>query len=137
VLASETGKVFQSLGEAKIMSDWLVRRLFTMHSGATADFKIECAALTDEEIETFALLISKRFKFGSVFGVPSGGNRIAGALRQYLSAIGPCLVVDDVLTTGASINQFHRHSSDIGVVLFARGPCPEWVHAIFQLWHEA
>lgn len=31
-----------------------------MHSGAMSDFKIECDALTDEEIEMFAVLIVGR-----------------------------------------------------------------------------
>lgn len=114
------------------MNDWLVRKSFIMHSGDAADFKIECDNLTDEEIETFAMLISKKFRFGRVAGVPRGGLRIANALRKYCTH-GPRLIVDDVLTTGNSMSA-RKQDSDIGVVLFARGPCPDWVHPIFQLW---
>ena len=32
---------------------------FILNSGVPSTFKIECDALTDEDIETFALLISK------------------------------------------------------------------------------
>ncbi|MGA7384505.1 MAG: hypothetical protein WBW81_07385 [Methylocella sp.] len=57
-----------------------------MHSGAATDFKIECDGLTDEEIETFALLISKKFKFGRVEGVPRGGWRNRQRLAKILLA---------------------------------------------------
>lgn len=119
------------------MADWLVRRPFTMHSGDMSDFKIECEGLTDEEIETFALLISKRFKFRSVMGIPRGGWPVANALQEYCSVWSDNhLIVDDVLTTGASMEQYRSSANDIGVVLFARGPCPDWVKAVFQLWEH-
>jgi hypothetical protein len=107
-----------------------------MHSGAQSDFKIECDALTDEEIETFAMLIANRFKFSHVSGVPTGGYRIGNALRKYceLGGASPWLIVDDVLTTGCSINDYRQTCDAIGVVLFARGPCPDWVYPVFQLW---
>lgn len=117
------------------MSDWLLRKSFAMHSGAATDFKIECDALTDEEIETFAMLVARAFKFGRVDGVPRGGWRIANALQKYCTR-GPRLLVDDVLTTGGSMELGRERDTDIGVVLFARGPCPEWVHPVFQLWGE-
>jgi hypothetical protein len=115
------------------MSDWLIRKSFTMHSGGLTNFKIECGALTDEELETFALLISKRFSFGKVEGVPRGGWPIANALQKYCTR-GASLIVDDVLTTGQSMERASKYPSDIGVVLFARGPCPDWVWPVFQLW---
>ncbi len=48
------------------LRDWLLRKSFVMHSGAPSFFNIEADALTDEEIETFALLISRKFGFGEV-----------------------------------------------------------------------
>jgi len=70
--------------------------------------------------------VADKLKFGAVEGVPSGGLRFAEALRQYQSA-GPLLIADDVLTTGASM-ELHRAGRDaLGVVIFARGPCPAWV----------
>lgn len=121
--------------------DWLLRKSFIMHSGAPSDFKIECDALTDEEIETFALLISKRFKFSSVMGILRGGLRISNSLQKYRTGTDDSLlIVDDVLTTGASMEKarlLHDPNRTItGVVLFARGPCPEWVHPVFRLWDE-
>jgi hypothetical protein len=108
-----------------------------MHSGAPADWKIECDALTDEEIATFAMLIAKRFQFSDVLGIPRGGLRIAAALDQYrIARPTRWLIVDDVLTTGASIAD-HSGSDDICVVMFARGPCPAGVHAVFQMWDGA
>jgi hypothetical protein len=57
------------------LRDWLLRRSFVMHSGAPSFFKIEAGALTDEEIETFTLLISRTVDFGEVklgFRAPDG-----------------------------------------------------------------
>jgi len=106
-----------------------------MHSGETSDFRIECDALTDGEIKTFAMLISRRFQFKGVSGIPRGGSRIAIALEQFRDPKqSRWMIVDDVLTTGDSMNRYRLTSSDIGVVLFARGPCPDWVHPVFQLW---
>ncbi len=86
------------------MADWLLRKSFVTHSGAPSDFKIACDALTDEELETFAVLISKRFRFGRVHGIPRGGWPIANALQKYCTRFaGGRLIVDDVLSTGRSM----------------------------------
>ncbi len=117
------------------MRDWLIRKNVELHSGGKSEWKIECDGLTDEEIDTFAMLIATRFRFGSVTGIPTGGWRIANALQKYCSTwYNNRLIVDDVLTTGASMEQYRESSLDIGVVLFARGHCPSWVHAVFQIW---
>lgn len=106
-----------------------------MHSGSPSDFKIECDALTDEEIETFAFLVSKKFTFGSVIGIPCGGWPIANSLQKYCTRFaGARVLVDDVWTTGESMELARQYDTDIGVVLFARGPCPAWVRPVFQLW---
>lgn len=42
---------------------------FKLHSGKTSNFKIECDALTDEDLETFAKLISEEFNFCATIGV--------------------------------------------------------------------
>ena len=120
------------------MSDWLLRKPLVMHSGSDSDFKIECDALTNEEVETFAMLISQKFAFGEVEGIQHGGLPIAAALQKYCTRL--CsrrLIVDDVLTTGLSMKHAHKHPTDVGVVLFARGPCPYWVHPVFQMWAAA
>jgi orotate phosphoribosyltransferase len=49
------------------------------------------------------------------------------------------LIVDDVLTTGKSMEEMRKKHSNvltIGVVLFARGKCPKWVEPIFNMWDE-
>ena len=110
-----------------------------LHSGQKSDFKIECDDLTYNDVKTLSYLISKRFKFFSVFGVPSGGLKLAEELKQYCSNdLGyPVLIVDDVLTTGESMEEFVKKNNvknPLGVVIFARGKCPIWITPIFQMW---
>lgn len=105
---------------------------FTAHSGDVLDFKIECDALTDEDFSSLASIIAKRFRFGDVEGIPRGGIRLATALQPYVS-VGPTLIVDDVLTTGHSMENARRAVTDRGVVIFARGPVPDWITPVFTL----
>lgn len=114
-----------------------------LHSGGVSDFKIECDALTFTDLETLAYLISKKFKFGNVTGISGGGLMLAAALSEYMTPEDPhFLIVDDVLTTGNSMERVREYvicdksSNIIGVVIFARGKCPEWVTPIFQMWEE-
>jgi pyrimidine operon attenuation protein/uracil phosphoribosyltransferase len=79
-----------------------------------------------------------------VLGIPRGGSQLARALKQHvdLSVDGegrhyPIIIADDVLTTGRSFKDA-RSSLDpsekpIGVVVFARGECPDWVWPIFRV----
>ncbi len=79
---------------------------FTLSSGAASAFRIECDALTQEDVETLALMISQMVgPFSDVIGVPRGGLRLAEALKPAAVLVGPVLIVDDVLTTGASITR--------------------------------
>ena len=114
--------------------DLFMRKDFTSHSGHLLTWKIECDALTEEEIETLALIISERLQFGDVIGIPSGGLRIASALEPYKTE-GPTLIVDDVLTTGKSMEKVKEQYPDaIGVVLFSRTQkLPEWITSVFTL----
>jgi orotate phosphoribosyltransferase len=114
------------------------KKEITLHSGGKSFFKIECDALTDDDIETLAYIISRKYTFYDVVGIPRGGIRIANALQKYASN-GPLLIVDDVLTTGKSMEEMRKKHSNvltIGVVLFARGKCPKWVEPIFNMWDE-
>lgn len=120
---------------------------FTLSSGAKSGFKFECDAWTDGDVECLAAMIRDMVRpFASVEGVPSGGLRLAKALSKFTSLSGPHLIVDDVLTTGGSMcKTFKDRISDghnrevpgeiIGAVVFARGQCPIWVDAVFQM-HE-
>lgn len=112
------------------------KKIFTMHSGDVGHWKIECDALTDNELDTLAYIISQKLEFGTVIGIPRGGIRIARALEKYKSNQGLCLVVDDVLTTGSSMTEVknqHKDKDVIGIVLFARGKCPDWIIPVFQM----
>lgn len=120
---------------------------FTGNSGVSLPFKIDCDALSDGDIDCLARIIGGWYKgwaLGEVVGVPRGGLRLAEAVKRYVKADGhngwrPNLIVDDVLTTGESMKRLwserypNRYSSVYGAVIFARGPCPEWVRPILTL----
>ena len=119
---------------------------FKLHSGTASNFKIDCDALTDEDINTIALQLVQRLpKFRAVEGVPQGGLRLAEAMQKYTYTsqsdsglfveIGwPLLIVDDVYTTGGSMEEYRAGRVDtIGAVIFARKPTPHWVTPLFRL----
>jgi hypothetical protein len=112
-----------------------VNKEFAGHAGTKLKFKIECDALTDDDIETIASIIARSYTFSKVQGVPRGGLRLAQALEKYRSPDGLTLIVDDVLTSGMSMEKARKDCEDetLGIVIFARGPCPEWVEPVFQL----
>ncbi len=109
---------------------------FVSHSGLKLPFNINCDGLTDEDIETLALIIKRAFSFGKVHGVPRGGLRLAEALKKYCSPNGgSTLIVDDVCTTGTSMEQARRgiDRSSFGIVIYARQDCPSWITPMFTL----
>lgn len=111
---------------------------FTLHSGATSHWKIECDALTNEDWNTIALMIVEQAEpllFSRVVGVPRGGLKLANALYLYRWTSGPTLVVDDVLTTGNSILEVMQKQPGpcIAWVVFARGVCPPGINALFRM----
>lgn len=110
-----------------------------LHSGNPSNFKIECDELTYADVETLCFLISRKFEFIGVHGVPTGGYKFAEGLQKYSDPMldAPTLIVDDVLTTGKSMEEFvkiHKIKNAIGVVIFARGKCPKWITPVFQMW---
>jgi len=123
---------------------------FTLNSGAKSRAKIECDALSDGSIEALAWMIQHMVgRFQAAKGVPRGGLRLASALLKYATpGTGAfCLIVDDVLTTGGSMERTKQAFLDrersmlfpcgpldvVGAVIYARGPCPTWVKAVHQL----
>lgn len=118
------------------------RGLFPLHSGGISNFKIECDALTDQDLDTLARLTAERVWYEDVIGVPTGGYRFAEALRRYTRPLGCFLIADDVLTTGASMEQakaeLTRDDTEMpvrGVVIFSRSfHVPTWIMPIFQMW---
>lgn len=115
------------------------KKTWRMHSGAESNFKIECDVLTSVDWETITHLIVKYIPFSEVVGIPQGGLKLSRILKEYVQWSGPLLIVDDVLTTGKSMERMkdvylEEYENDIvGVVLFARGKCPDWITPIFQM----
>lgn len=128
--------------EGAIIMSLFELRNFVMHSGQSGYYKIECDALTDDDWDTLAFIIVEKINFKEVYGIPSGGTKLQNALYKYTdSNSNTLLIVDDVLTTGRSIEEFRKiitknkkYKNIIGVVVFARGKCPKWVKPIFQMW---
>lgn len=121
---------------------------YTLSSGIDSWFKIDCDALSDGSIETLARMVCRLVgPFSSVEGVPTGGLRLARTLQQYACESGPHLIVDDVFTTGGSMERAYRAWRErkeaaggvgfplgcVGAVIFARGKCPFWVAAVCPL----
>ena len=93
---------------------------FVSHAGNELEWKIECDALTDDDWECLAKMISEKTQFGSVYGIPRGGTKLANALEKYCNPKSSIrLVVDDVWTTGKSMRDVIK-GTDIGFVVFAR-----------------
>jgi hypothetical protein len=75
--------------------------------------------------------------FGSVVGVPRGGLPLAEVLQPYRARSGPLLIVDDVCSTGSSMEevrkQYEQHAC-FGAVVFARGSVvPDWITPLFRM----
>lgn len=110
-----------------------------LHSGQISHLKVECDAITPDEWAALAQFVMQERKlrpFGFVYGVPRGGIPFAEALEPYgtRTPLDDVLVVDDVLTTGASLlHEMSRHPWPRGLVLFARGPLPPRVSAVWNL----
>lgn len=112
------------------------RRGFTLHSGGKSNLLIDCDKLNSGDIYAFAQMIASRVKFKDVVSVPRGGDRLARELALYPRdrESGVTLIVDDVLTTGASMEEVKANIGGkvVGIVIFARGRCPDWVTPVFQ-----
>ena len=118
------------------MSEGLFQQgTFQLHSGEVSRWKIDCDALTDNDINTLAKLIHKGIVFGYVEWVSGGGERLGKAMLKWRNAYSSTLlIVDDVLTTGASMEkQRAGRTNTIGAVIFARGVCPAWVKPLFAM----
>lgn len=111
---------------------------FASHSGFQLPWKIDCEdGLGDGDWDSLAKIIAWKFAFRSVYGIPKGGERLARALDRYCEPGYPVLIVDDVLTTGRSFIDARARLGNptdcIGVVVFARGKCPNWVWPILTV----
>lgn len=111
---------------------------FTLSSGMQSRFRIECDAISPDEWHSLARIALPLLPpYSQVLGVPRGGTAWAQILENYVQpGAHKLLIVDDVWTTGNSIRRAwagcgygHWH----GLVLFARGPVPKDVTALFML----
>lgn len=110
---------------------------FTLHSGGKSKYRINCDRLADEDIALVAERLAELLPpFSSVEGIPTGGLRLAEAMKRYY-ATGPGVhvIVDDVWTTGASMiaarDAYTGPEPVFGAVIFRRGltgSCPDWVY---------
>jgi len=116
---------------------------FKSHSGLDLSWKIECDGVSKKEWKCLTEMIMDYEKrpFQSAIGIPRGGVVLGSYLNQYSTENpdDPILIVDDVLTTGGSMEEFKRKRSwrnptkYIGWVIFARGFPPQWCRALFQM----
>lgn len=106
---------------------------FKSHSDIILSWKIDCDDLTEEDWKCLALITSEIVSFGAVEGVPRGGIPFADALVPYITK-GPLLIVDDVLTTGGSMEEHRAGRDTIGMVVFSRDlhKAPLWIRALFK-----
>jgi len=129
---------------------------FASHSGFQLPFKIETDDWTDEDLAGVAAMLNGKFAFSEVYSVPSdempprtpAGPRLARIMRERCAFTKgyPILIVDDVLTTGRSMNEFreivmrNRTGTAIGFVLVSRAPRdggavgqPDWVFNLLRV----
>ena len=116
---------------------------FKSHSGLDLAWKIECDVLSDSEWFTIQKMIMERTPpFREAVGIPTGGTKLGDLLNEHATGNekDPVCIVDDVLTTGGSMEYFltqyqrnRRPFTAIGWVVFARGQCRGWVTSLFQM----
>ena len=112
-----------------------------LKSRLTLPFKINCDLLAQEDINCIAEYIASKCEFGVALGIVRGGIRLAEALEPYAVQDAPfnILIVDDVLTTGQSMEQSKAklppqiHWDDvIGWVIFAITEPAPWIKYVFK-----
>ena len=116
---------------------------FKSHSGLNLTWKIEMDALSEQDWFTIKKIIMEITPpFREAVGIPRGGVKLGDLLNEHATGKegDPICIVDDVLTTGGSMEYFlsqyqrnRRPFTAIGWVVFARTQCPPWVKALFQM----
>jgi orotate phosphoribosyltransferase len=116
---------------------------FTSHSGKLLQYKIDCDALTADDLACLAAQGAKLLKpFSVVVGIPTGGWRLADLIRDYATpGANSALIVDDVYTTGHSMEVERaralqdRYSNVQGLVIFNRSGRADlgWVHRMVDV----
>ena len=115
---------------------------FTSHSGLDLTWKIEMDALSRGDWECIAQMIFELSPpFREAIGIPRGGVKLGKLLNLHGTGKkeDPICIVDDVLTTGGSMDEFktkrqwRNPTNYIGWVVFSRSQTPHWVNALFQM----
>lgn len=109
---------------------------FTLHSGRVSPWKIDCDALTGEDWDTLARVAALDvLPFFSIVEAVPGAEYFADAMRRYAQPqYDPnrgLLIVDDVLTTGGSMETQRLGRTATGLVVFARQRPAPWITALF------
>jgi len=125
------------------MVDLFQEKDFLSHSGKKLRWKIECDAFSEDEWECIARMIveNEPRPFYKAEGVPRGGVTLAKCLNRFASydRKDPVLIVDDVFTTGKSMEDFasvYKEEDYFGWVVFARNPVPQWITPLFAMPHS-
>lgn len=110
---------------------------FSSHSKFQLPWKLSFNSVAGDWADV-AEIIAWKFAFRSVYGVSRGGESLARELDRFCEPGYPVLIVDDVLTTGRSMIEARARMNlngepVIGVVVAARGPCPDWVWPILTV----
>ena len=127
--------MFQSSKVRKVVMNLFIREDFISHAGLPLTWKVECDALSEDDYEALAKIVSEKIKFKDVIGIPRGGIPFENALKQYASndVNDPLLICDDVYTTGTSMREVYQEGA-IGIVVFARNEITDdWIKAIWQM----
>ena len=118
-----------------------VEETFVGHSGGTLHWKIEMDTLTDVEWKCIAKMIMEyeTRPFQAAIGIPRGGLTLSMYLNDYSTQNpkDPYLIVDDVLTTGGSMEEFKeehfKNKKVVGWVVFSRKNPASWIKTLFQM----
>ena len=98
-------------------------------------WQIACEHLKLDDWEALAIMLSEMISpFGLVEAASPGGQAFANSLLKHAST-GPLLIVDDVLTTGRTMEKARAGRRSTGAVVFSQGPVvPGWITPIFRMW---
>ena len=128
---------------------------FHLHSGGESHFLLDCECLQYNDLRNIAKIILHKYYPKRVVSIPKGGDRLADVLESLLRSSRPepgsevidVLIVDDVLTTGASMQEAWMKLAVDGIrlkdmdppaptikgaVIFQRGPDMNGVFAVFK-----
>lgn len=124
---------------------------FKSASGNILPFKIECDALTDVDLKCIGYLIEQHIKYSNnmgntykdIIGIPTGGARLLKYVdidNLVTKSSEYILLIDDVLTTGSTINKFILNNNITSnyeiLVLFDRSGSDDfnyYVESIFKV----